>query len=162
MMILLYISPVCFAVDHSFKPDSLINQSTIKSLSDEEYQKLKTGAFTKMADIADVNHFPSPHVVLKLSKELSLTTEQLKKIKIIIEKQDFKTREMGVYLLKQEQKLNDLFASGKVNEGAIIYHTNKIGLYHGELRNAYLQANYQAKKILTLLQIKKYEQINGY
>ncbi len=160
--LLLFFSPICYAAYSSpFSADTLVH-SKIKSLSDSSYHQLKDGAFSEMDNIADVNQFPSADKVLTLASALALTDGQLKKIKEISAKMAFKTREMGGYLLKQEQKLNDLFASGKINEGSIIYHTNKIGLYHGELRNAYLQANYQTKKVLNLSQLKKYKEINGY
>lgn len=142
--------------------DSVSLESPIKALSNQEYFDLKTGKEMGMARVAELNSYPAPEEVAKLDKKLSLSASQIGQLKKIIDAWRFKTQEMGGFILAQEEKLNNLFAAGKATDGAIIYYTNKIGLYLGELRNAHLQAHLKTRNILTKEQIRKYNQIKGY
>ena len=91
-----------------------------------------------MVKVAEVNNYPGPNRVIKISNHLKLSPAQLNKLITIKSSLEFKMKEMDGFINQQEKKLNDLFASGKAEEGSIIYYTNKLGLYEGELRNAYL------------------------
>lgn len=137
-------------------------KSPIKSLTAQEYNDIRTGAEMGMGRVAELNGYPSPHEVNKLDEKLALTPNQREQLKIVIDWWKFKTGEMGRFILAEEAKLNTLFSSGKATDGAVIYYTNKIGLYLGELRNAHLQAHLKTRNILTREQIKKYNQFKGY
>jgi hypothetical protein len=69
---------------------------------------------------------------------------------------------MGRFILAEEAKLDALFSSGKATDGSVIYYSNQIGLFLGELRNAHLQAHLKTRNILTAAQIKKYNTLMGY
>lgn len=137
-------------------------KSPIRALSDEEYNAYKTGQDMGMGKTAELNNYPTPVKVLEFQKQLKLTSVQISQLKTAVEAMQFKTEEMGRFILAQEKKLNDLFAAGKADEGSIIYYSNKIGLYLGELRNAHLQAHLKARRILTPDQIKKYNRLMAY
>ena len=139
--------------------DSVPAKSPIASLTAQEYFDLKNGFDMGMARVAEIHGYPSPEEVQKHAKELALTSTQKGQLQKILDAWKFKTREMGGFLIAQETKLNNLFASGKATDGAIIYYTNKIGLYQGELRNAHLQANLKTKNLLTGEQLKKYRRL---
>ena len=134
---------------------SVIAGSPIKSLSPEEYASYQNGDDMGLAKPAELNDYPSPARALALAKELKLNESQRKQLEAAEEVLDSKAKEMGRFILQHEKKLNDLFSSGKVNEGNVIYYCNQIGLYQGELRNAHLQAHLKTRKILSPDQVKK-------
>ena len=112
-----------------------------------------------MTNVAEVNNYPGPAQALALEKGLKLSTVQKQQLEAAVEALDFKAKEMGRFILQHEKKLNDLFSTGKANEGSLIYYCNQIGLYQGELRNAHLQAHLKARRILTPDQQKKYSRL---
>ena len=137
-------------------------KSPIKSLTPDEYIGYKTGSGMGLARVAELNNYPGPLRVLELQKELKLSSLQKSQLKTVVDAMKFKVLEMGGFILLQEKKMNELFASGKADEGSIIYFTNKLGLYQAELRNAHLQAHLKTRRILTPDQVKKYNKIKGY
>jgi len=147
------------AQDRSASPElskaSSEETSPIKSLSFKEYASYQNGDDMGMSKPAELNSYPSPSKALALAKELKLNDLQRKQLQAAEEALDFKAKEMGRFILQHEKKLNDLFSTGKVNEGSVIYYCNQIGLYQGELRNAHLQAHLKARRILTPDQVKK-------
>jgi hypothetical protein len=150
-----------FSQDTVPVPDAPKETSPIRSLTDQEYLDYKYGNEMGMGRVAELNNYPSPEEVRKHEDKLKLTVAQKAQLKKIIDGWIFKTREMGGFILTQESRLNNLFATGKATDGAVIYFTNKIGLYLGELRNAHLQAHLKTRSILTPDQIRKYYQIKG-
>lgn len=134
--------------------------SPIKYLSSYQYAAYKTGDAIDMGLIAEVNGYPSPVKALALSNKLQLSTVQKNQLQALINELKRKTKEMGGFILDQEAKLNALFANEKINEGSLIYFTNKIGALQGELRNAHLKAHFQTKKILNQTQIKNYKDLS--
>jgi Spy/CpxP family protein refolding chaperone len=135
--------------------------SPILSLSYQEYTAYQDGEEMGMARPAVLNNYPRPAQVLSLQKELKLTTDQKNQLAAADEAILFKAKEMGRFILQHEKMLNELFSTGKANEGSVIYYCNQIGLYQGELRNAHLQACLKAKRILTPDQLKKYSQLKA-
>ena len=142
--------------------DTEIQSSPLKALTAEQYADLRQGNEMGMAKVAELNNYPSPVQVSKLSKELGLNPNQKVQLKQIISAWQFKAKEMGQFILKEEMKLEALFSSGKATDGSVIYYTNQIGLFTGELRNAHLQAHLKTRNILTPAQIKKYGVLMGY
>ena len=135
--------------------------SPVKSLSAGEYAAYQSGDKMDMVKVAEMNNYPAPGQVMALEKELRLSVIQRVNLKAAIEALDFKAKEMGRFIVQHEKKLNDLFSSGKIDEGSLIYYCNQIGLYQGELRNAHLQAHLKTIRILTPDQLKKYSKIKG-
>lgn len=120
------------------------------------YSDYKEGKSGNMGLAAELNNYPPPDKVLEHASVLKLSADQKSKLQVVSREMGRKAREMGSFILLEEKRLNDLFASGKVNDGSLIYLTNKIGLYQGELRNAFLQAHLKTQRILTPDQIKQY------
>lgn len=135
--------------------------SPVKSFTSEEYDNLKNGNGMGLARAAELNNYPGPMHVLELQKELKLTAPQKTKLEAARDEMKRKAIEMGGFIIQEEKKLNNLFAASKIDEGSIIYYTNKIGLYQGELRNAHLQAHLKARRILTPDQISRYNKLRG-
>lgn len=135
--------------------------SPIGSLSYQEYTAYQNGDEMGMAKPAVLNNYPRPAEVLPLEKELKLTASQKTQLEAANEAILFKAKEMGRFILQHEKMLNDLFSTGKANEGSVIYYCNQIGLYQGELRNAHLQACLKVKRILTPDQLKKFSRLQA-
>lgn len=134
--------------------------SPLKALSYEQYKAYTDGVdINGMALVALANHYPDPQKTLLLKKELGLTPIQVTQIGNISAELQRKTKEMGAFMIKNEKALDDLFKSKKINDGTLIFYTNRYGLYQGELRNAVLQAYVKVRSILDAAQCKKYEQL---
>ena len=154
----------CFLVAIGFStlaqnaPDSLV--SPLKSMPYEQYKAYSNGIdINNLALIGDLYHYPSPAKVLALKKELALNKEQFTQINAINIELLRKMKEMGALIIKNEQTLDMLFRTKQVNDGSLIFYTNRYGLYQGELRNAMLQTYLKVQNILTPEQLKKYQQL---
>jgi hypothetical protein len=166
MLVVVAFQTIAFSQDKLQKGASAegkeILSSPIKALTDRQYTDLKQGNEMNMGLAAELNNYPSPVQVSKLDKELELSPNQKIQLKQIINAWEFKTKEMGRFILAEETKLDNLFSSGKATDGSVIYYSNQIGLFTGELRNAHLQAHLKTRNILTPAQIKKYNTLMGY
>lgn len=143
----------------SFAQNDSIGKSPVKFISDKQYHKYKNNIDEEMTHIAEVNNYPSPKKVLLFSKDLNLTETQKNQLRAILTEMNRKATEMGKFLINEETKFNKLFETNKINEGSLVYYTNKIGLLQGELRNAYLKAHFRTSRILTVSQLKKYLEV---
>ncbi len=150
-----------FAALNAYAQKDSLTKTPLKFISEEQYNYYLKGNDTELSRIAEVNNYPSPKTALKLEKQLALTTAQKSQIKTIATEMDRKLAEMGKFLINEQTKLNTLFENRKINEGSLIYHTNKIGSLEGELRNAYLKAHFRTWRVLTLPQLKKYTELNN-
>lgn len=140
--------------------DIVVSKSPLKHLTTEQYSAFQQGTDVwGMGRVAELNHFPSPQKVIELKSKLSLNKQQESDLQDIVTKLNFKVKEMGAFMIKNERMLDSLFRLGKVNDGQLIYYTNRYGLYEGELRNAILQSHLKTKKILKPAQLRKYERL---
>ena len=140
--------------------DTVASQSRIKTLSFERYRAYLNGEdYDHMSAVGEMNHFPLPDKVLKQRKDLALTAEQVKKLVDIYTYMHRRQLQAGGSMIANEKMLDSLFKTQKLNDGIIIFYTNRYGLYTGELRNAVLQACYATRKVLTQQQLSKYENL---
>jgi hypothetical protein len=133
-------------------------RSPIKTISDLKYNAyLKGDDFDNMSSAGDLNHFPSPDSVLKYKKQLDLSPIQVGQLTKLSNELHRKKVEMGGNIIRNEKMLDSLFHSRYIDEGSLIFYTNRSGLYYGEMKGAILMACYKAEKLLTPAQIKKLE-----
>ncbi len=153
------ISAVFFVSAHAQSPiDTTLKHSPIKTLSDKKYNAYLRGEdVDDMSLAAELNHFPLPDKVIKYKKQLDISPIQLGKLTQIAATLRKKRLEMGDFIIRNEKMLDSLFKARHADEGAIIFYSNRSGLYYGELRNAVLQACYATEKLLTEYQIKQLE-----
>ncbi|WP_179415258.1 hypothetical protein HDF19_09300 [Mucilaginibacter sp. E4BP6] len=143
--------------------DSTLAHSTVKSISDERYNALIKGIdLDNMAAVAELNHYPMPDKVLRYKKQLDLRPTQLSKLTAINTELHRKRVEMGGNIITNEKKLDDLFRMHQVDDGVIIFYTNRYGLYQGEIRNAILQACYKTEELLSEGQLKQLEILENH
>lgn len=143
--------------------DSTLNHSPVKSISDDRYNALIKGVdLDNMAAVAELNHYPMPDKALKYKKQLDLSPTQLSKLTAINTELHRKRVEMGGNIITNEKKMDDLFKKHQVDEGVIIFYTNRYGLYQGEMRNAILQACYKTEELLSEGQLKRLEILENH
>ncbi|MBI4535922.1 MAG: Spy/CpxP family protein refolding chaperone [Ignavibacteriae bacterium] len=122
-------------------------------------QSLETAQGSGMAMYAEVNGYPGPKHVLDLQEKLNLTDEQLKDIESIHDEMREQAVAKGQTIIKVEQSLNDLFATGKASEERVKSLSTTIGRLRGELRAIHLVAHMQAREILSKEQIAAYNRL---
>ncbi len=133
-------------------------KSPVRTLTYQQYNAyLKGEAANEMAKVAEINHYPLPDKVLKLKKELDLSPIQIKNIEAANNYMHRRRLQIGGSVVSTERALDSLFRTNKVDDGNIIFYTNRYGLYQGELKNAILQACLATEKQLTPQQIKRFE-----
>ena len=142
--------------------DSTLKKSTVKTLSDAQYNALLKGDdIYEMPPVAVVNHYPLPDKAIAFKKEVGLSPAQITQITAIASELKRKKIEMGKFIITNEQALDNLLRKG-TDEGSIIFYGNRSGLYYGELRNAILLACYNTWKLLAPAQIKKLETLQNH
>lgn len=142
--------------------DSIFKKSTVKTLSDAQYNALLKGDdIYEMPPVAVVNHYPMPDKAIAFKKEVGLSPVQVTQITAIANELKRKKIEMGKFIITNEQALDNLLRKG-TDEGSIIFYGNRSGLYYGELRNAILLACYNTWKLLAPAQIKKLETLQNH
>jgi hypothetical protein len=138
--------------------DSTAKHSTLKTLDDVQYNALLNGDdLYGMSLAAELNHYPSPEKVIKYRKEIDLSPIQVNKITTISKELHRKKLEMGLIIIHNERTLDSIFRYNKLDNGSLIFYTNRYGLYQGELRNAILQACLATRNLLSPQQVKAYE-----
>ena len=135
-----------------------VKKSPVRTLTYQQYNAyLKGEAGGDMARVAEMNHYPMPDKVLKLKKELDLSPIQIKNIETVNNYMHRRRLQIGGSVVNTERALDSLFRTNKIDDGTLIFYTNRYGLYQGELKNAILQACFATEKQLTPQQIKRFE-----
>ncbi len=65
--------------------------------------------------------------------------------------------QIGGSIIANEKTLDLMFAQNTVDNGNLIFYIDRYGAYHGELRNAILQACIATRKTLTPEQMNKFD-----
>jgi len=133
----------------------------IKALSDSEIAGYLEGRGMGLAKVAELNGYPDPDHVLELAAQLGLIPHQRATIERL--KRSMKKAErLGYWLVRDERRLDLLFAEGKANDENITPLVQRIGSLEAEIRLVHLRAHIEMRKILSGDQIKKYEQARGH
>ncbi|MEO5372081.1 MAG: hypothetical protein H7833_18585 [Magnetococcus sp. DMHC-1] len=131
-------------------------QEVIKSLSAEEQEGLKAGKGLKQSMVAELNGYPGPVHVLELAKELRLSPQQEASAQTLAREMTAQAVPVGEEILRQEAKLDHLFASGHAAPDKITPVVMELGQLRGRLRLIHLNTHIAMQKILTAEQINHY------
>jgi len=135
-------------------------RSPIPTLTYQQYQGyLKGEAGEDLARVAEIHHYPLPEKVLKYKYELDLSPIQVKKITDAANYLHRRRLQIGGSIIDTEHMLDSMFKYNKVQDGNLIFYTNRYGLYQGELKNAFLQACLSTRNLLSDKQMSKYESL---
>ena len=135
---------------------------SIKALSEQEVADYLAGKGMGFAKAAELNGYPGPAHVLELADELALSSMQMDKTEQVFGHMQTRARELGVRLIEEERRLDELFASKTVSRDALAMSVSSIAAIQSEIRAAHLQAHLEEAEILTEAQKTKYSQLRGY
>ena len=152
---------VCNSVVAS-QPYAGQQQREIKSLSGKQIDGLLNGKGMGMAKPAELNHYPGPKHVLEVRDKLNLSQQQLQQTQKFFDEMKKEAMALGELIVIQERQLDQLFASGAVDNKNLSETLNRIALLRGQLRYVHLKTHLRQKNIMTAQQIKHYDVIRGY
>ncbi|HEY1268692.1 MAG TPA: Spy/CpxP family protein refolding chaperone [Candidatus Binatia bacterium] len=146
------------------KPSPYAGQETrdIKALSDEDIRAYQNGLGMALAKAGELNHYPGPLHVLELAGPLKLSDAQKRRTEEIRQVMLNETIPVGTRIIEKERELDQLFASGSIDNAKLDSTLADIGRLQGELRAAHLRAHLEQKKILTPEQVANYDELRGY
>jgi hypothetical protein len=116
-----------------------LQSRTVKALSQQQIDDLKSGRGMGLALTAELNGYPGPPHVLELATPLALTEAQRQKMQELIAAMKADTIPLGERLITHEQELDDLFAKKAVTPESLEAVTATIGSAQGALRAAHLR-----------------------
>lgn len=160
ILILVLASGVSFASDQS--PYSGEELRSIKSLSPQEVESLKSGKGMGFAKAAELNHYPGPKHVLELAEDLSLTSFQVAETTALFEEMQARAVKLGEELLNAELALDQDFENATVSPESLERALLEIGQIRARLRYVHLEAHLRQKRLLSAEQIMKYDESRGY
>ncbi|MDH5183213.1 MAG: hypothetical protein OEX12_04920 [Gammaproteobacteria bacterium] len=137
-------------------------QRRIKALSSKVIEAYLAGKGMGFAKAAELNHYPGPRHVLDLAEQLAMSAEQENKTQALFDSMQAKAKTLGERLVEQERTLDQMFASGKVDNQNLKQQLLHIGELRARLRYVHLQAHLTQKSLLTKHQIIQYDQLRGY
>src|SRR2546428_7276134 len=106
----------------------------LRALSPEEIRAYREGQGMGLAKAGELNHYPGPKHVLELAAKLNLSQEQIAHARRTYDKMHAEAVRLGALIISQERRLDDLFASGRVNRQKMAAEIRGIARLQGELR----------------------------
>ena len=135
---------------------------SIKSLSKQDVADYIDGKGMGFAKAAELNGYPGPAHVLELADKLALTPAQKARTEELFGRMQMRARELGVRLIEEERRLDELFASKTVSHQSLATAVSSIAAIQSELRATHLQAHLDQTAILNAAQKAEYSQLRGY
>jgi len=134
----------------------------IKSLSASDIEELRNGRGWGLATSAELNGVPGPAHLLELKKEIALSDDQEREIKLIFD--DMKSRAIlqGDKLIELERKLDNEFINKPATPQSLRSLLTSIAETRSDLRYIHLFTHLQMLDIVSEQQIKKYNMLRGY
>ena len=135
---------------------------SIKSLSSQEIESLRSGGGMGFAKLAELNHYPGPKHVLELADDLDLTPSQVVGTQALFEEMRLKAVVLGEELLAAEMALDQDFSRGVISPESLESALLSIGKIRAQLRYVHLEAHLRQQRLLTREQIAIYDETRGY
>jgi Spy/CpxP family protein refolding chaperone len=134
----------------------------VKSLSAEEVRQYLAGAGMGYAKPAELSSYPGPMHVLELADKLALTIDQRARTKALMDAHKAEARAIGAKRVESERALDELFASGRMDEAALAQAVRAAASLEGEYRLSHLETHRRMRALLTDEQVARYDQLRGY
>jgi len=138
---LLVATAAALAGESTHSPYAGQEARSIKALSAEDLEALRTGQGMGFAKAAELNGYPGPAHVLALAEQLQLTPEQLAKTRDIEASMRAKAKSIGTELIDAEAQLDSLFAYKRIDDRALQTLLQRIAQLQSELRQTHLHAH---------------------
>lgn len=134
----------------------------IKSLSESDLFELRAGNHWRLAKAAELNGVPGPDTLIRMKKELALSTNQSSQLErqLTIVKQ--RAIPLGQRLINLEKELNESFAKKTIGEEDLARLLDEIAVLRTKLRFLYLSATLQSLRLLSAEQIAKYKRLRSF
>ena len=152
----------CFVIASDQSPYAGEELRSIKSLSEQEIESLRSGDGMGFAKLADLNHFPGPKHVLDVANELGLSPQQLAETKSLYEEMRRNAVILGEELLVAESRLDKNFEQGIISPESLEATLLEIGSLRAKLRYVHLRAHLSQTQLLRPKQIQEYDAVRGY
>jgi Spy/CpxP family protein refolding chaperone len=143
-------------------PYAGLEKRTVKALSEQQVDDLKTGRGMGYALPAELNGYPGPIHVLELAERLALTEAQRTRIHNLVNAMKAETVPIGERLIAQEIALDRQFAGRTVTTASLNEATWAIGATQGMLRATHLRYHLTTVEVLTPEQVRLYNHLRGY
>jgi hypothetical protein len=160
--LLLGLAAAAWAQSLPASPYAGLETRSVKALSAQQIEDLKTGRGMALALAAELNQYPGPQHVLGLAAELGLSEAQRSTVQQMIAAMKAEAIPLGERLIAQEAELDRLFATRSVTPERLAAATRAIGETQAALRYAHLKYHLGTPAILTAHQVKRYEELRGY
>ena len=134
----------------------------IKSMSAEDVQSYLAGKGMGLAKAAELNGYPGPSHVLSLAPDLGLTAEQHRLTQALFESMQADAIKFGRLLVEAERKLDQAFATKKIDPESLNASLEQIGALQAKVRAVHLQVHLAQARILTPQQNARYMELRGY
>lgn len=158
--LLITLTAICYANNDS--PYKGQEFRDIKALSKQDIDGYLSGKGMGYAKAAELNHYPGPRHVLDLAQKLALSEKQRTRTQELFNTMKAEAIVVGTQLVGKEKQLDELFASGNINQTKLDEVLHQIGILQARLRYIHLKTHLQQKKLLTQQQIENYDRLRGY
>jgi Spy/CpxP family protein refolding chaperone len=135
---------------------------SIKALSAEQSDDLRSGRGMSLALPAELNGYPGPRHVLDLADELDLTADQRAKTQQLFDAMQAEAIALGEQVIAGEAALDELFASGRASDAEILAAAVEAGGLQGALRGHHLRYHVAMREFLSPHQLMRYQELRGY
>lgn len=135
---------------------------TIKALSAADMAELMAGQGMGLAKAAELNGYPGPAHVLEHADALALTHEQRHATHMLLDEHKARARRMGSALVEAERRLDEAFASRRIDAAALSRLTAEIGALQAQLREEHLRTHLAQTALLSADQVRRYAVLRGY
>ena len=160
LALLALVSGISLAADLS--PYAGEELRSLKSISAQEIESLRSGGGMGFAKLAELNHYPGPKHVLELAAELGLTPSQVSETEALFEEMRSMAVVLGEDLIDAETALDGKFSQGAISANSLQSALLDIGRIRAQLRFVHLEAHLRQKQILTPEQVANYDETRGY
>ena len=135
---------------------------SIKALSEQQIEDLRSGRGMGLALAAELNGYPGPSHLLELAHKIGLSDVQLNSVRGMFESMKKEAIPIGERLIEQEAALDKLFAEHAITPQKLSAATAEIGATQAQLRAAHLNYHLMTVAMLEPSQIQKYAVLRGY
>ncbi len=135
---------------------------SIKSLSEQQISDLSEGRGMGLALAAELNGYPGPSHAIDLAEQLSLSPDQMAKLRAQFNAMKAEAVSIGSQLIEEERILDRQFVDKSITFKSLEKATQKIGQTQAKLRTTHLKYHLSTVAVLTPEQVGKYNQLRGY
>ncbi|WP_063688012.1 Spy/CpxP family protein refolding chaperone [Bradyrhizobium stylosanthis] len=146
----------------SGQPYAGMEQRSIKALSHQQIDDLRTGRGMGLALAAELNGYPGPSHVLELGDRLELTPDQRVQVQRLFDAMKEEAIPLGHKLVEQEMELDRLFSARVVTSESLRATIAAISETQARLREGHLKYHLSTAVLLSQSQTQRYAELRGY